>query len=78
MHCQDEKFSDVKFSLIHLGKDKWIIKNEEGQSWCGKDGWVGVESSYFQLDPDCKEVVFAYWQVIDFVANSFETSLKEI
>ncbi len=77
MHCHDEKFSDEPFSLIHLGKDKWIVKNADGLTWCGKDGWVMVGNEYYEFTPDCKEVDFSFNELIDFVAVNFETSLKE-
>lgn len=77
LNCHEDKFSDEQFSLIHLGKDKWIIKNMENQSWCGKDMWVHINSSHFQLCGDCKETVFSYKELIEFVSNHFETSLKD-
>lgn len=76
-HCHGDKFSDEQFSLIHLGKDKWIVKNWDNQSWCGKDQWVHTNSSHFQFTPDCEEIIFTYKELIEFVVHHFETSLKD-
>jgi hypothetical protein len=73
--CHDEKFSDIKFSLKHWGNDIWTILNEDNQTFCGKDGWVAIGSSYYELTPDCREKQFSYEELKDFILNQFDTNL---
>jgi len=73
--CHEEKFPNSKFTLIHEGNDVWTILNEEKQIFCGVHGWVALNSSYYELFPECFGKEFSYDELKEFVLNNFETNL---
>lgn len=69
------KFTNEKFSLKHIGNNKFIIINEFNQHYCGDDdGYVGIGSSYWELS-DCKEKIFTWEEVKKFVKDRFSCIL---
>lgn len=74
--CIEGKFSHYKFSIHHFGENRWVIRNIHGETWCDQHEWVHVNSSYFQLDPDCFFHIFTFEECVDFIENKFECNLR--
>ena len=72
--CKYGSFSKYKFSIIHFGNNEWSVKDNLGCYWCGNDEWVQEGSSFWELS-DCKNKIFSWDEVKDFIEKTFSTYL---
>lgn len=58
------------FYIAVKENQKFSVKNERGEWWT-KDGWVSPNSSWWQIDPNCWNIEFSFFELCEFLKEKF-------